>query len=54
MKWLGEHEIVEDNMAIIKGENSHNRYHKICSECGAYKYLRDCSCGWKIREKNDE
>ena len=26
---------------------------KICPKCGAYYYLRDCSCGWKIKEKND-
>jgi len=25
------------------------RYHSICPKCGAFKYLRDCSCGWKMK-----
>ena len=27
MKWLEKHEIVEDNMVIIKGKNKHKKYH---------------------------
>ena len=27
MKWLGEHEIMEDNMVTIKGEDKHKKYH---------------------------
>jgi len=26
---------------------------RICPKCGAFKYLRDCSCGWKLDKLED-